>query len=162
MIRLSARAGTLAGALALFVSGAGSAVASGAHSHAGYVAGEPGDPKKPSRSIEVVMKETDDGKALYGPSRIEVKRGEQIRFVLKNIGEVDHAFILDSVENNAKHKLAMQKNPAMVHDEPNGRRVKSGASAELVWHFTKPGTFEVACPIPGHYELGMKGTVVVQ
>jgi len=162
MNRLLPCAGAIAGVLGFFVLGLQSAAAGGSHSHGAYVAGEPGDPKKPARTVEVIMNETTDGKALYGPSLIPVKRGEQIRFILKNIGEVDHAFIIDSVENNTKHKMAMAKNPNMGHDGPNGKRIKPGTTAEIIWHFTKAGTFEVACPVPGHTELGMKGTVVVK
>ncbi len=99
---------------------------------------------------------------LYEPDRSEVKRGEQVRFVLKNVGKVDHEFMLDSVANNAKHKIQMQKNPDMEHDDPNGKRLSPNASGEIVWRFTKAGTFEFACLIPGHYESGMKGTVAVK
>lgn len=69
---------------------------------------------------------------------------------------------MPSIENNAKHKIGMQKNPEMEHDDPNGKRLKSNQSAELLWKFTKKGTFEFACLIPGHYEAGMKGTVIVK
>ena len=98
----------------------------------------------------------------YTPDRVEVRRGEQIKFVLKNVGELAHEFLLDSVENNAKHKIEMQKNPEMEHDDPNGKRVEPKKTAEIIWKFTKAGTFEFACLIPGHYETGMKGTVVVK
>ena len=161
MQRLSPFAGAIAGVLGLFILGLGSAAASGGHHHHKYPAGEPGDPKKPARTVEVVMKETDDGKALFHPSRIDVKRGEQVRFVLKNVGEADHAFIIDSPENNARHKKAMWNNPGMPYDEPNGKRLAPGTSAEIVWRFTNGGTFEITCPIPGHTELGMKGNVLV-
>jgi uncharacterized cupredoxin-like copper-binding protein len=56
----------------------------------------------------------------------------------------------------------MEKNPDMEHDDPNGRRLNPDGSSEIVWRFTKAGTFEFACLIPGHYESGMKGTVVVK
>ncbi len=108
------------------------------------------------------MHETDDAKMLFKPDRIEVKRGEQVKFVLKNVGQVDHEFMLDSVQNNAKHKIQMEKNPDMEHDDPNGKRLAPNGSNEIVWRFTKAGTFEFACLIPGHYESGMKGTVVVK
>jgi uncharacterized cupredoxin-like copper-binding protein len=132
------------------------------HSHRTFAAGAPGDPRKPARTIEVVMKETDDGKMLFVPDRVEAKRGEQIRFVLRNAGKIDHEFMLDSVVNNAKHKLAMQKNPDMEHDDPNGKRLAPGQTGEIVWRFTKAGTFEFACLIPGHHESGMHGAVAVK
>jgi uncharacterized cupredoxin-like copper-binding protein len=98
----------------------------------------------------------------YTPSKIDVRKGEQIKFVLKNTGHLAHEFLLDSFDNNAKHKIQMEKNPEMEHDEPNGARVESKKSAEILWRFSKAGTFEFACLIPGHYETGMKGTVVVK
>jgi uncharacterized cupredoxin-like copper-binding protein len=133
------------------------------HTHKMFAAGEPGDPKKPIvRTVEVTMQEVDHAKMLFNPDRIEVKRGEQVKFVLKNVGKVDHEFMLDSVANNAKHKVAMEQNPDMEHDDPNGKRLAPNGSSEVVWRFTKAGTFEFACLIPGHYEAGMKGTIVVK
>jgi uncharacterized cupredoxin-like copper-binding protein len=134
----------------------------GHHSHRTFAAGSPGDPSKASRTIEITMKEAEGGKMLYEPARLEVKRGEQIRFVLKNVGQVDHEFMLDSVANNAKHKIQMEKNPDMEHDDPNGKRLSPKESVDLVWRFNKAGAFEFACLIPGHYEAGMRGTVVVK
>jgi len=49
------------------------------HAHTSYSAGEPGDAQKPSRTIEIEMSEM-----AFTPFRIEVKRGEQIRFVIRN------------------------------------------------------------------------------
>jgi uncharacterized cupredoxin-like copper-binding protein len=133
------------------------------HKHKMFAAGEPGDPQKPVvRTVEVTMHETGDAKMLFSPNQVEVKRGEQVKFVLKNAGKADHEFMLDSVANNAKHKIAMEKNPDMEHDDPNGKRLAPDASSEIVWRFTKAGTFEFACLIPGHYEAGMKGTVFVK
>jgi uncharacterized cupredoxin-like copper-binding protein len=150
-------------ALALSMTMAVAAPGEPGHSHKTFAAGEPGDPRKPvARTMEVTMQETEDAKMLFSPARIEVKRGEQVRFILKNVGKVDHEFMLDSVANNAKHKIAMEKNPDMEHDDPNGRRLNPDGSSEIVWRFTKAGTFEYACLIPGHYESGMKGTVVVK
>lgn len=157
---------TLMGAAAALALSAGLALAAPGepgHSHKSFAAGEPGDPKKPvARTIEVTMKETEDAKMLFEPNTVEIQRGEQVRFVLRNVGQVDHEFMLDSVQNNAKHKVAMEKNPDMEHDDPNGKRLTPSGSNEIVWRFTKAGTFEFACLIPGHYESGMKGTVVVK
>jgi uncharacterized cupredoxin-like copper-binding protein len=132
------------------------------HAHIAFAAGTPGDPKKPARTVEIAMKEAEDAKMLFVPDRVEVRRGEQIRFVLANVGKVDHEFMLDSIANNAKHKREMEKNPDMEHDDPNGKRLAPKKVDEIVWRFTKRGTFEFACLIPGHYESGMKGTVVVK
>lgn len=129
--------------------------------HGTFAAGDPGDPKKPiSRTIEIIAREA-EGKMSYTPDKIEVRRGEQIRFVIKNEGELAHEFLLDSFEGNAKHKIQMEKNPTMEHDEPNGTRLETKKMSEILWIFDKVGTFEFACLIPGHYEAGMKGVVTV-
>ena len=130
------------------------------HTHSTFAAGEPGDPTKPLRVIEVVMREG-NGSMSYLPDKIEVARGEQIKFVLKNEGALKHEFMLDTIEANAKHAIAMQKNPEMEHADPNGHQIEPKKSGELLWRFTKAGTFEFACLHPGHYEGGMKGVIVV-
>ncbi len=154
MNRIS-RIGTLAVAVCL-----ATATASRAHehgNHASYSAGEPGDPAQPARTIEIAMNEMD-----YAPSRIEVKRGEQIRFVLRNVGTEDHEFLLATTKENLKHAAVMRKHPHMEHDEPNGVRVGPKKTAEVLWKFTKPGTFEFSCLIPNHREFGMTGHVTVK
>ncbi len=127
------------------------------HAHESYAAGEPGDPKKPARTVEVSMSEM-----AYAPARIEVKRGEQVRFVIRNTGADDHEFLLATTEENLKHAKAMEKEPHMEHAEPNGVRLAPKKSAEIVWKFTKAGTFEYSCLIPGHREAGMIGQVLVK
>lgn len=124
--------------------------------------GEPGDPKKPARTVEIVMKETDDGKMLFVPDALPVTKGEQVRFVLKNEGALDHELVLATRAENDKHAIAMQKNPDMEHDDPNARRVAAGKTAEMVWKFSKSGEFDFACLIPGHREAGMHGSVAVK
>jgi uncharacterized cupredoxin-like copper-binding protein len=98
----------------------------------------------------------------FDPFRIEVKRGEQIRFVLHNVGTEDHEFLLATTKENLKHAEVMKKHPHMVHDDPNGVRVAPKQSAEIVWRFTRPGTFEYSCLIPDHRDYGMIGHVTVK
>jgi uncharacterized cupredoxin-like copper-binding protein len=149
-------------ALLVAVAGwAGPGHSHGPGGHATFSAGEPGDPKKPARIVQVVMREG-DGKMLYVPDRLEVKKGEQIRFVLRNNGDLAHEFLLATTEENLKHGEEMKKNPDMEHDDPNGKRLDPKKSTELVWKFTKAGTFEYGCLIPGHREAGMVGTIVVK
>lgn len=138
-----------------------SAAAHQEHASHAFAAGEPGNDKKPFRTIELIMSDG-PGTMVYTPNAIAVRKGEQIKFVLKNTGALPHEFLIDSFANNAKHKAAMEKDPQMEHEEPNGRRLEPDKSGEILWRFTKAGTFEFACLIPGHYEAGMKGTVVVK
>ena len=132
-----------------------------AHGGRHFAAGEPGNPKEQSRTIKVSMQE-EGRKMFYVPSRIVVRKGEQIRFVLSNDGIETHEFVLATTEKNLKHAEAMKKNPHMAHHDPNAATVTILENGELLWKFTKVGTFEYACLIPGHREAGMYGTVVVK
>jgi uncharacterized cupredoxin-like copper-binding protein len=134
------------------------------HAHEGeghFSAGEPGDPKKPFRVVEITMQES-NGTMSYRPKALEVRRGEQIKFVITNVGMLAHEFILANTADNLKHAALMKKYPDMEHDDPNGKTVQPGAKAEMLWCFTKTGTFEFSCLIPGHREAGMVGTVTVK
>ena len=126
-----------------------------------FSAGEPGDPHQPSRVVQVTMQES-DRKMLFLPNHVEVRKGEQIRFVLYNSGELGHEFVLATAQENQKHAEAMKVNPEMEHHDPNATRVSPKKTDELVWRFTKPGEFEFACLIPGHRDAGMFGTVDVK
>ena len=127
------------------------------HAHTSFAAGEPGDAKKPSRTIEVEMSEM-----AFSPSRIEVKRGEQVRFVISNAGTEDHEFLLATTEENLKHAEVMKKHPHMEHDDPNGVRLAPKKTAEILWKFTKAGAFEYSCLIPDHRDYGMIGRITVK
>jgi uncharacterized cupredoxin-like copper-binding protein len=137
-----------------------------AHAHEGhehFAAGEPGDPKKPAREVRVVM--FDDGSETvmrFEPATITVRKGEQIRFLLENGGTESHEFMLATVADNRKHAEVMKKFPDMQHDDPNAKRVAVSQKGELLWKFTKAGEFEYACLIPGHYEAGMHGKIIVK
>jgi uncharacterized cupredoxin-like copper-binding protein len=49
----------------------------------------------------------------------------------------------------------------MQHDDPYMVQVAPGGTGEIAWTFTKAGTFSFGCLVPGHWEGGMKGTIVV-
>jgi uncharacterized cupredoxin-like copper-binding protein len=141
---------------------AGAGPAGHSHGHdETFSAGEPGDAKKPARVVQITMGEG-DGKMMFTPDRVEVRSGEQIKFVIRNNGELEHEFVLATTEENLKHAEAMKKNPDMEHDDPNAKRVAPKKADEIIWKFTKKGTFEYGCLIPGHRESGMIGTVVVK
>lgn len=132
-----------------------------AHEGEHYSAGVPGDPNKPARLVEVTMRDG-DGKMAFVPDRVDVKKGEQVRFIIRNLGTLKHEFTLASVADNDKHAKLMMKYPDMEHDDPNAKSVDPGKTAEILWRFSKGGTFEFACLIPGHREAGMRGTVTVK
>ena len=133
----------------------------GVEAHGAASAGEPGDPNKPARTVEVVMSEAQDG-MHFTPDRVEAHPGEQIRFSIRNAGAVDHEFFLGTPQANKAHAAMMSAMPEMKHHDPNAVTVAPGASAVLVWRFTHKGEFEFACLVPGHYESGMHGAVAVR
>jgi uncharacterized cupredoxin-like copper-binding protein len=156
-------------ALLLALAGAGRmALPAIAHAHESqghdtFAAGEPGDPKKPAREVHVLMFDDGSEKVMrYEPAAITVRKGEQIRFVLENGGTESHEFMLATVTDNRKHAELMRKFPDMEHTEPNATRLAVSQHGELLWRFTKAGEFEYACLIPGHYEAGMHGKIIVK
>ena len=132
-----------------------------AHEGEHFSAGEPGNPKKPARTVNVTMSDS-DGTMRFTPDRLDVKKGEQVHFIIQNKGVLKHEFTLASVQDNNKHAELMQKYPDMEHDDPNAKSVDPGKTAEILWRFSKGGTFEFACLIPGHREAGMRGSVAVK
>jgi uncharacterized cupredoxin-like copper-binding protein len=149
-------------ALAILVIGSYSGPRTAAHEeHEHFSAGQPGNPKKPARTIKIVMRE-DGQRMIFEPDRIEVRRGEQIRFVIDNDGLKNHEFVLATAAENRKHAELMRKFPEMEHDDPNARRIAPYNRDEMLWRFTKRGEFEFACLIPGHFEAGMVGKITVK
>ena len=138
-------------------------IAAGSHAggHGEMAVGEPGQKSKVTQTIRVSMKETDDGRMVFKPDSFKVRKGQTIRFAVKNDGEVDHEFVLDQEDKVMEHKALMEKFPEMEHDDPNAIRLAPGESGEIVWKFTNDGVFKVACLVPGHYDAGMHGNVTV-
>lgn len=132
----------------------------GGHSH-DSLAGEPGKKSKVTETIQVTMKESEDGKMLYLPASVTVRQGQTVRFSIRNAGETDHEFVLDTQDEIIEHKKVMEKFPEMEHDDPNAIRLAPGKSGEIIWKFSKSGTLTFACLIPGHYEAGMRGDIKV-
>ncbi len=122
--------------------------------------GIPGSADDVVRTIEVIMRETDDGDMIFEPGAFDFTEGETIRFNVVNKGEIEHEFVIDTVAGNAKHKDLMAQMD-MEHDDPNSVSLDPGRSDEIIWTFANAGSFEFACLIPGHYESGMHGPIEV-
>lgn len=120
--------------------------------------GRPGAAAHVNRTIAIQMSDN----MRFTPDHIQVKRGETIRFVLRNAGQLPHEFSLGTPQELAEHYEVMKKYPNMKHDEPNKVSVEPGQTGEVVWHFTKSGAVDFACLHPGHYDAGMKGQVQVR
>jgi uncharacterized cupredoxin-like copper-binding protein len=129
--------------------------------HDASVAGAPGNPNRPAKTVEVAMSDSPDG-MRFNPDRLNVRRGEQVKFVISNTGSLPHEFVLGTAGENRSHAAMMASMPDMKHDDPNAKTVAPGQSTTLLWRFSRRGNFEFACLIPGHYEAGMHGTVAVK
>jgi len=120
--------------------------------------GQAGDPKQVTRTVRIEMSD----QMRFTPDAITVKRGETVKFVVRNSGKVLHEMVLGTMDHLKEHHELMKKFPDMEHDEPHQAHVDPGQRGEIVWQFTKAGEFHYGCLIPGHFEAGMIGKVTVK
>ena len=94
--------------------------------------GKPGDPLKVTRSVEVEMNDT----MRFRPDSIRVKRGETIRFVVRNTGKVKHEMVLGTIKELKEHAEMMRKFPEMVarRSQPGQRRARHDRRTGLAIH----------------------------
>ena len=116
-----------------------------------------GDAKAARRTIEITMSDT----MRFSPDKIEVKQGETVKLVLKNQGKQLHELVIGTRKELDEHAALMVKFPTMEHSEPYMAHVSAGKAGEIVWNFNKPGEFDFACLIAGHYQAGMVGKITV-
>ena len=135
--------------------------------------GEKGKSLEVNRVIQINMYDN-----YYKPNKIEVKKGETIKFVVKNQGELVHEFNIATKQMHLKHQPEMmmlvengiilidkidrqkmmemsKKNPSMAHSHSNSVLLSPGESDILIWKFSNSAKLEVACNVPGHYKAGM-------
>lgn len=116
-----------------------------------------GEAKGATRTITFNMSDN----MRFTPDKIDVKQGETIKFVIKNTGKVMHEMVIGTKKDLDEHAALMVKFPGMEHEEPYMAHVGPGKTGEIVWTFNKPGTFDFACLIAGHYQAGMVGKIAV-
>jgi uncharacterized cupredoxin-like copper-binding protein len=135
----------------------GPAAAPGHYDGHAAALGEPGDPKAVTRTMQVEGQEM-----KFTPATLTIRRGDTVRFVFKNTGQLKHEIMIGTQKELNDHAALMEKHPDMEHDDANGTQAEAGKSGEFVWKFTKTGQFHFGCLLPGHYQQGMKGTIVVR
>ena len=116
-----------------------------------------GDAKAATRTVTLTMDDT----MRFSPNKLSFKQGETVRFVIQNKGKLLHEMVIGTRKELDEHAAMMVKFPKMAHDEPYMAHVNAGKSGGLVWTFNRPGDFEFACLIAGHYQAGMVGTISV-
>jgi uncharacterized cupredoxin-like copper-binding protein len=116
------------------------------------------DPRKAKREVRIDMADT----MRYSPAQIVVKRGETVRFLVRNRGAQMHEMVLGTRKELEEHAELMRKHPGMEHDEPHMAHVPPGKIGQMGWQFNKAGEFYYGCLIPGHFEAGMVGKIIVR
>ena len=105
-----------------------------------------------TRQIDVTMADH-----TFSPDSIDVNVGETVTFVFYNRGTMVHdAFIGDKAAQE-QHEKEMRASPEGHHDHAHegGVIVQPGETGTLRYVFDKPGTLEIGCHQPRHYEAGM-------
>lgn len=137
---------------------------SGHTAHAGHTAaaeqqpwGIAGQATAATRTITLRM--TDDMR--FTPKQFTVQLGDTVRLRVDNAGQVMHEIVLGTADSLDAHARAMLQHPGMAHSEAFMAHVPPQHNGELVWTFNRPGTFDFACLIAGHYQAGMRGSFTV-
>ena len=148
------------------------------HSASMNMIGEKGDPNKIDRIVNIKMYDN-----YYEPNLIKIKKGETIKFIVENLGEMVHEYNIGTKEMHIKHQPEMQKlvdheillvdkidrvkmkkmskmDHSLGHSHSNSIMLEPKTSGEIIWKFSKDINLEMACNIPGHYESGMLGKLI--
>ena len=148
------------------------------HSASMNMIGEKGDPNKIDRVVNIKMYDN-----YYEPNVVKIKKGETIKFIIENLGELVHEYNIGTKEMHFKHQPEMQKlidheiilgdkidrikmkkmskmDHSLGHSHANSVMLEPKKTGELIWKFSKDIKLEMACNIPGHYETGMVGNLI--
>lgn len=120
--------------------------------------GKASDPKHAKKTVTIDMSDA----FRFEPAEVRVKTGETVRFVVRNKGGLKHEMVLGTQGSLTQHAKMMMKFPGMEHDEPHMAHVSPGKEHIMGWQFTKAGEYNFGCLVPGHFEAGMKGKIIVQ
>jgi uncharacterized cupredoxin-like copper-binding protein len=129
-----------------------------AHEDGPEAFGRATDARKATRTVRISMTDA----FRFSPAAVTVKRGEVVRLVSVNNGKLKHEMVLGTMADLKKHAELMKQHPHMEHDEPHMAHVAPGESGEIVWQFTRAGEFYFGCLIPGHFDAGMIGKIIVK
>ena len=132
------------------------------------------------RTIKVVMYDN-----YYEPSTFNIKSGETIKFEVINAGELVHEFNIANAMMHKKHQPEMEKmveneilladsidkdkmrkmskiDKSMGHSHSNSVLLEPKEKGDIVWKFENAINIEIACNVPGHYQVGMIAKVDIK
>lgn len=96
----------------------------------------------------------------FEPSAITVRAGERVRFEFTNAGSVVHEAYLGDAAAQAAHEREMAGSDGhSAHGGGDKVTVAPGRTDSLLHRFEEPGTLQIGCHQPGHWESGMRATV---
>ena len=95
----------------------------------------------------------------FVPDRLVVRSGTTVRFVINNTDPIGHELILGDEAVHARHATGTEAHHPPVPGEVS---LNANSTASTTFRFDSPGRVEFACHLPGHYDFGMHGTVVVK
>lgn len=105
-----------------------------------------------------VTVEIDIHHSRFEPDRLTVVAGTRVRFLVVNDDPIHHELITGGTEVHIRHASGTEAEhpsiPGEVTVGPNGMAITT-------FTFDDVGIFEFACHLPGHYEYGMRGEIVV-
>ena len=133
-----------------------------------------------NRTIKVVMYDN-----YYEPSNFSIKSGETIKFEVINAGELVHEFNIANAMMHKKHQPEMEKmveneilladsidkdkmkkmakmDKAMGHSHSNSVLLEPKEKGNIIWKFENAINIEIACNVPGHYQVGMIAKVEIK
>ncbi|MDP3995757.1 MAG: cupredoxin domain-containing protein [bacterium] len=99
----------------------------------------------PEGSTTVVAKEftVEGGEYSFNPDSISVSSGELIRVTFKNIGRLNHNFVIQDLGVNT-------------------RTIGPGQTDTIEFTALDSGTYTFICSVPGHAVAGMLGDLLVE
>jgi uncharacterized cupredoxin-like copper-binding protein len=119
--------------------------------------GRAGDARKAARTVALEM--TSSG--ACSPATIAVKKGETVRLVARNRSDSAQDLALGTTGDLRFHAEMARRFPQAQAARSGRITVKPGESGTLVWHFTRAGTFDLACGPAARFDAARAGKVVV-
>lgn len=94
----------------------------------------------------------------FDVSELKVQRGETIRFVVRNTDPIDHELIVGATEVQTRHEDGTE-----AHHPPRDGEVSVPlfATRSTTYAFDHAETLYFGCHLPGHWDYGMQGRIVV-
>lgn len=94
----------------------------------------------------------------FNPSRVNVRPGTTVRFVIVNRDPIGHEFIVGDAEVHRRHEAGTE---AVHPPRPGEVSIPAETTAETTFAFPGGGADAVvyACHLPGHFRYGMAGEV---